>query len=90
MSDARNAECGALQHDPDGVGEPHVCRRPLGHAGGHDPTPNADYVGQVTLDVEILEGWLDALLGLDQDDPDIRYVVADLRALLSPTARSEP
>ena len=51
---------------------------------------NADSVGQVTLDVEILEGWLDALLGLDQDDPDIRYVVADLRALLSPTARNEP
>ena len=47
---------------------------------------NADSVGQVTLDVEILEGWLDALLGLDQDDPDIRYVVADLRALLLPTA----
>ena len=47
-------------------------------------------VGQVTIDVEILEGWLDALLGLDQDDPDIRYVIADLRALLSPTARSEP
>jgi hypothetical protein len=48
-------------------------------------TRNTDYVGQVTLDVEILEGWLDALLGLDQDDPDLRYVVADLRALLSPT-----
>jgi len=47
----------------------------------------ADKRGQVTLDVEILEGWLDALLALDQDDPDVRYVVADLRAVLSPNVQ---
>lgn len=38
MSDAAKPNiCGILQRDPEGLGEPHVCRLPFGHDGGHDP-----------------------------------------------------
>jgi hypothetical protein len=35
----RGRECGELQHDPDGVDEPHRCRLPFGHEGLHSAFP---------------------------------------------------